>query len=108
MDINAILDNNGYDVTNPNYNPNTKKGKLESPTLKTENIGEVHPFITSAYEKNKTDAFMFNVNDYEKENDIIYYFKNPLIICCCASCSVNPNVINLINCSPAILPIAAS
>ena len=25
MDINAILDNNGYDVTNPNYNPNTKK-----------------------------------------------------------------------------------
>ena len=32
MDINAILDNNGYDVTNPNYNPNTKKGKLESPT----------------------------------------------------------------------------
>lgn len=66
MDINAILDNNGYDVTNPNYNPNTKKGKLESPTLKTENIGEVHPFITSAYEKSKTDAFMFNVNDYEK------------------------------------------
>ena len=66
MDINAILDNNGYDVKNPNYNPNTKKGKLESPTLKTENIGEVHPFITSAYEKSKTDAFMFNVNDYEK------------------------------------------
>ncbi len=66
MDINAILDNNGYDVTNPNYNPNTKKGILESPTLKTQNIGEVHPFITSAYEKNKTDAFMFNVNDYEK------------------------------------------
>ena len=66
MDINAILDNNGYDVTNPNYNPNTEKGKLESPTLKTENIGEAHPFITSAYEKSKTDAFMFNVNDYEK------------------------------------------
>ena len=66
MDINAILDNNGYDVTNPNYNPNTKKGRLESPTLKTENIGEAHPFITSAYEKNKTDAFMFNVNNYEK------------------------------------------
>ena len=66
MDINAILDNNGYDVTNPNYNSNTKKGRLESPTLKAENIGEAHPFITSAYEKNKTDAFMFNVNDYEK------------------------------------------
>lgn len=66
MDINAILDNNGYDVTNPNYNPNTKKGRLESPTLKTQNIGEAHPFITSVYEKNKTDAFMFNVNDYEK------------------------------------------
>lgn len=66
MDINAILDNNGYDVTNPNYNPNTKKGRLESPTLKTQNIGEAHPFITAAYEKNKTDAFMFNVNDYEK------------------------------------------
>ena len=67
MDINAILDNNGYDVTNPKYNPNTKKGKLESPTLKTENIREVHPFIISAYEKNKTDAFMFNVNDYEED-----------------------------------------
>ena len=66
MDINAILDNNGYDITNPKYDPNTKQGKLESPTLKTENIGEVHPFITSAYEKSKTDAFMFNVNDYEK------------------------------------------
>lgn len=66
MDINAILDNNGYDITNPKYDPNTKNGRLESPTLKTENIEEVHPFITSAYEKSKTDAFMFNVNDYEK------------------------------------------
>lgn len=66
MDINAILDNNGYDIKNPNYNPNTKKGKLEPPTLKTQNIGESHPFITSAYEQSKTDAFMFNVNDYEK------------------------------------------
>lgn len=66
MDINAILDNNGYDITNPKYDPNTKNGRLESPILKTENIEEVHPFITSAYEKSKTDAFMFNVNDYEK------------------------------------------
>ena len=34
--------------------------------------------------------------------------KNTLIICFSASCSVNPNVISFINCSPAIFPIAAS
>ena len=36
------------------------------------------------------------------------YFKKPLIICSSASFSVRPRVINFINCSPAIFPIAAS
>ena len=36
------------------------------------------------------------------------YFRKPLIICSSASASVRPKVINLIICSPAILPIAAS
>ena len=37
-----------------------------------------------------------------------FYFKNPFTICSSASCSVSPSVISFINCSPAILPIAAS
>ena len=36
------------------------------------------------------------------------YFKKPLTICSSASSSVKPKVISFINCSPAILPIAAS
>ena len=37
-----------------------------------------------------------------------YYLKNPFIISSSASFSVKPNVISLVNCSPAIFPIAAS
>ena len=36
------------------------------------------------------------------------HFKNPLMICSSASCSVRPRVISLVSCSPAILPMAAS
>ena len=36
------------------------------------------------------------------------YLKNPLTISSSASFSVNPSVISLISCSPAIFPIAAS
>ena len=39
---------------------------------------------------------------------LYFHFKNPLIICSSASCSVSPRVISLIICSPAILPMAAS
>lgn len=39
---------------------------------------------------------------------LIFYFKKPSIIFSSASFSVRPKVINLIICSPAILPIAAS
>ena len=65
MDIDAIL-NGGYDVRNPNYNPNTKKGRAEQPYLKSSNIGDVHPFTQEAYDYNKHEAFMFNVADYDK------------------------------------------
>lgn len=66
MDIDAILDNGGYDVRNPNYNPKTKKGRAEQPYLKSSNIGDVHPFITEGYDVNAHEAFMFNVADYDK------------------------------------------
>ena len=36
----------------------------------------------------------------------VFHFKNPLIICSSASCSVSPSVISLIICSPAIGKIA--
>jgi hypothetical protein len=49
MDINAILDNGGYDVRNPNYDPKTKKGRAEQPYLKSSNIDDVHPFIQKGY-----------------------------------------------------------
>ena len=39
---------------------------------------------------------------------VFHYFKNPLTICSSASASVNPKVISLMSCSPAILPMAAS
>ena len=45
---------------------------------------------------------------FSLEDSLSYYFKNPLIICASASASVSPSVISLINCSPAILPMAAS
>ena len=66
MDIDAILDNGGYNVRNPNYNPKTKKGRAEQPYLKSSNIGDVHPFITEGYDINAHEAFMFNVADYDK------------------------------------------
>lgn len=66
MDIDAILDNGGYDVRNPNYDPKTKKGRAEQPYLKSSNIGDVHPFIQKGYDINAHDAFMFNVADFEK------------------------------------------
>ena len=69
MDINAILDNDGYDVKNPDYNPKTKKGRAQPPYLKTSDINAVHPMINAAYNINKRDAFMFNVSDYEKYVD---------------------------------------
>lgn len=65
MDIDAILDG-GYDVRNPNYNPNTKKGRAEQPYLKSSNISDVHPFTQEGYDVNAHDAFMFNVDDVEK------------------------------------------
>ena len=43
-----------------------------------------------------------------KTHQMIFYFKKPLMISSSASFSVNPSVINLVNCSPAILPMAAS
>lgn len=66
MDIDAILDNGGYDVRNSNYNPKTKKGRAEQPYLKSSNMGDVHPFITEGYDVNAHEAFMFNVADYDK------------------------------------------
>lgn len=66
MDIDAILDNGGYDVRNPNYNPKTKKGRAEQPYLKSSNIGDVHPFIQKGYDINAREAFMFNVDDIDK------------------------------------------
>lgn len=66
MDINAILNEGGYDVRNPNYNPKTKKGRAESPYLKSYNSAEAHPMVNAGYNVNKHDAFMFNVADYDK------------------------------------------
>ena len=66
MDIDAILDNGGYDVRNPNYDPKTKKGRAEQPYLKSSNIGDIHPFIQKGYDINAREAFMFNVDDVDK------------------------------------------
>ena len=68
MDIDAIL-NGGYDVRNPNYDPKTKKGRAEKPYLKSSNISDVHPFVQEGYDVNAHEAFMFNVNDYDKYVD---------------------------------------
>ena len=38
----------------------------------------------------------------------LFYFKKPFTMCSSASFSVNPKVISLMSCSPAILPMAAS
>ena len=48
--------------------------------------------------------FNLESNQYFKQ----YYLKNPLTISSSASFSVSPKVISFTNCSPAILPIAAS
>lgn len=68
MDIDAILDNGGYDINNPNYNPKTKKGRAQPPYLKTSDMQQVHPFVTQGFAANK-EGFMFNVDDYQKYID---------------------------------------
>lgn len=68
MDIDAILDNGGYDIKNPNYNPKTKKGRAQPPYLKTSDMQQVHPFVTQGFAANK-EGFMFNVDDYRKYID---------------------------------------
>ena len=68
MDIDAILDNGGYDIKNPNYNPKTKKGRAQSPYLKTSDMQQAHPFVTQGFSANK-EGFMFNADDYQKYID---------------------------------------
>lgn len=64
-------------------------------------------FLSCINPNNKVNREIFGIFLFTY-NSRLFYFKNPLIICSSASFSVSPRVINFINCSPAIFPIAAS
>lgn len=62
--------------------------------------------VTGRTEKKTSLNFSFRTS--KQSLPCIYYFRNPFKMVSSASVSVRPKDINLINCSEAIFPIAAS
>ena len=68
MNTDNVFKNSGYIVSNPNYNPKTKKGRSQSPTLHV--IG-----VDDAGGNGAADVFASNVNDMWTMGDTSKYQK---------------------------------
>lgn len=66
MNTDSVFKNSGYIVSNPNYNPKTKKGRSQSPTLHV--IG-----VDDAGGNGAADVFASNVNDMWTMGDTSKY-----------------------------------
>ena len=66
MNTDNVFNNSGYIISNPNYNPKTKKGRSQSPTLHV--IG-----VDDAGGNGAADVFASNVNDMWTMGDTSKY-----------------------------------